>query len=266
MKGLKGLVRVPRELGIEGVTVFASLRPVRPITVVCLLIAFSPTGWTLEGTEVELSHLGAWTSPVEGWSTVGSVRLDPDNPKKILTQPGPGVIYNGTTGKASNLISKEEFGDVQLHVEFCIPKGSNSGVKFQAVYEIQIFDSFGSSKKPTGRDCGGIYPRSEEKPKYHQIDDGYAPLSNASKPSGEWQVLDATFLAPRFDSSGKKLASARITAVLNGKTVQDNLEVPYPTGSAWHDQEKPTGPILLQADHGPVAFRNLKARRLPAKS
>ena len=86
---------------------------------------------------------------------------------------------------------------------------------------------------------------------------------NASKPPGEWQVLDLTFLAPRFDASGKKLECARITAVLNGKKVQDKLEVHSPTGSHWRDKEKTTGPIMLQGDHGPVAFRNLKVRRLP---
>jgi len=237
----------------------------RSLAVVSLWLILAPTGWTQEGKLVELTGLDAWKSPVEGWSSVGSVGLDPKDPKRLLAEPGSGVIYNGPSGKALNLLSKESFGDVELHIEFCIPKGSNSGVKFQAVYEVQIFDSYGSTKKPTGRDCGGVYPRSEEKPKYHQIDDGYAPLLNASKPPGDWQVLDATFQAPRFDSSGQKTANARLTVILNGKTVQDNLEVPTPTGSAWHDREKTTGPILLQADHGPVAFRNIKARRLPAK-
>ncbi len=242
-----------------------SSRPVRFFALVLITLAFAPKGWSEEGGVVDLSGLGAWKAPVEGWLTVGSVGLDPKDPKKLATEPGEGVIYNGPTGKAKNLISKEEFGDVEIHVEFFIPKGSNSGVKFQSVYEIQIFDSFGSTKKPTGRDSGGVYPRSEEKPRYHQIDDGYAPLVNASKAPGEWQVLDATFLAPRFDSSGQKTACARITAVLNGKTVQDNLEVHSPTGSAWRDKEKPTGPILIQADHGPIALRNLKARRLVPK-
>ncbi len=175
------------------------------------------------------------------------------------------MIYNGPTGRAKNLISKESFGDVELHIEFNVPKGSNSGVKFQAVYEVQIFDSFGVKRPLQGSDNGGVYPRSEEKPKYHHIDDGHAPLLNASKAPGEWQVLDITFLAPRFDASGKKIASARITAILNGQKVQDSLEVETPTGAAWKNQEKTTGPILLQADHGPVAFRNVKARRLPSK-
>ena len=239
-------------------------RDARTLAVIGLILALAPRGWTEDGAWVDLMGLDAWKSPVEGWSTVGSAGLDSKNPKMLAVESGTGVIYNGPTGRAKNLISKESFGDVEFHVEFNVPKGSNSGVKFQAVYEVQIFDSFGK-KSLKGGDCGGVYPRSEEKPKYHHIDDGHAPLLNATKPPGEWQVLDLTFLAPRFDASGKKAANARITAVLNGKVVQDNLEVETPTGSAWKNKEQPTGPILLQADHGPVAFRNLKARRLPAR-
>ncbi|WP_435005092.1 3-keto-disaccharide hydrolase [Tundrisphaera lichenicola] len=214
---------------------------------------------------VDLSSLDAWKPPIQGWATAGSANLDPADPRKLATEPGSDLIHNGPIGRGRNLISKEEFGDVEVHLEFLLPKGSNSGVKFQAVYEVQIFDSYGSTRKPTGRDSGGVYPRSEEKPKYHQIDDGYAPLANACKPPGEWQVLDATFHAPRFDDKGQKIANARISATLNGQKVQDNLEVPTPTGSAWHDAPKPTGPLLIQADHGPIAFRSIKARRLDSK-
>ncbi len=235
------------------------------LAVAVFSLAFAGRAWADEPGWVDLSGLDAWKSPVEGWSTVGSVALDPKNPRVFVAEAGSGVIYNGEKGRARNLVSKETFGDVEMHIEFNVPKGSNSGVKFQAVYEVQIFDSFGAKKALKGSDNGGVYPRSEEKPKYHHIDDGHAPLLNASKPPGEWQVLDVTFLAPRFDASGKKVASARITAILNGKTVQDNLEVETPTGAAWKNKEKTTGPILLQADHGPVAFRNLKARRLQTK-
>lgn len=224
------------------------------------LASSSPAGFD-DPEVVDLGLLEAWRTS-KGWEPVRSVGLDPGNPKALAAEPGEGGFYNGSTGRGPNLVSKEEFGDVALHVEFVVPKGSNSGVKFQGVYEVQIYDSFGSTKKPSGRDNGGIYARSEEKPKYHQIDDGQAPSANASRPPGEWQVLDATFLAPRFDASGKKVDCARITVVLNGQLVQDRVEVHSPTGSAWREPEKPTGPILLQGDHGPVAFRNLRARRL----
>jgi hypothetical protein len=127
---------------------------------------------------------------------------------------------------------------------------------------VQIFDSFGV-KEPKGDGCGGIYPRAELLPKYHHIDDGYPPRVNACRPPGEWQTLDVVFRAPRFDKAGKKVANARFDkVVLNGQTVHEELEVPTPTGHAYIRKEVPTGSILLQADHGPVAFRKIRVRRL----
>ena len=46
----------------------------------------------------------------------------------------------------------------------------------------------------------------------------------------------------------------------NGQVVHENVEVKTPTGHAWKDKEIPVGPLLLQADHGPVAFRAIKVR------
>ena len=48
--------------------------------------------------------------------------------------------------------------------------------------------------------------------------------------------------------------------MLNGTLIHENVELATPTGHAWHDKEVPTGPLLLQADHGPVAFRNVRVR------
>ena len=77
-----------------------------------------------------------------------------------------------------------------------IPKGSNSGVKFEGLYEIQIFDSHGVAK-PTASHCGGIYPRAELLPKYHYLDEGIPPrVERRPKPFGEWQTLDVVFRAP----------------------------------------------------------------------
>ena len=40
------------------------------------------------------------------------------------------------------------------------------------------------------------------------------------------------------------------------------IEVKYPTGSAWVTKEVAKAPFLLQTDHGPVAFRNVRVRPL----
>src|SRR6266516_1751770 len=113
-------------------------------------------------------NLDVWKTPHGDWTQVAGVALDPKNAKKLVAQDGKGVWYNGPKGRTANLHSKQKFADVEVHLEFNIPKGSNSGIKFHGHYEIQILDSFGK-KELTGDDCGGIYPRAELKPKYHHI-------------------------------------------------------------------------------------------------
>jgi hypothetical protein len=216
-----------------------------------------------DGAWVELSGLDAWRRPTTNWEIVGKTALVAKNQRKLDATPGAGVITNGRTGRGINLVSKRSFGDVEVHAEFMIPKGSNSGIKLEEVYEIQIFDSH-DAKTLTASHCGGVYPRAELLPTYHHIDQGYPPKVNACKPPGEWQTLDIVFRAPRFDVSGKKTANARFVSVkLNSQVVQENLDLPTPTGNNWRNTEHPTGCILLQGDHGAVAFRHVRARPLP---
>lgn len=206
-------------------------------------------------------NLDAWKAPRGRWEFVREVHLRADNPKRFEAETGEGaILYNGPTGRTSNLITTEKFGDVALHVEFNVPKGSNSGVKLHGHYEIQIADSWGR-EQPTASDCGGIYPRALLLPRYHHIDDGYPPRANASRAPGDWQTLDIEFQAPRFDDEGKKTANARfLKVVLNGQVIHDDQELTNPTGNNWRNPEFATGPILLQGDHGPVAFRNIRIR------
>jgi hypothetical protein len=60
---------------------------------------------------------------------------------------------------------------------------------------------------------------------------------------------------------GEKVANAvLVKAVLNGQVIHENQELKTPTGANWTLKETPTGPLLLQADHGPVAFRNVRIK------
>ena len=45
---------------------------------------------------------------------------------------------------------------------------------------------------------------------------------------------------------------------LNGQVVQENVELDHGTNVGRSKPEFPAAPLLLQGDHGPVAFRNLK--------
>ena len=72
-----------------------------------------------------------------------------------------------------------------------------------------------------------------------------------------------TFRAPRFARDGTKVENARfVKVVLNGQVIHENVDVKSPTGHVWRQKEVAQGPILLQGDHGPVAFRNIRVRPL----
>jgi hypothetical protein len=217
-------------------------------------------GW-IQLTDGKL--MDAWAGKTEGWSWAESVRLSETNPKFLAFSGTGAVLVNGDKGRTGDLITKQKFTDVDVHVEFLIAKGSNSGIKFHAVYEIQILDSAGA-KELTGDSCGGIYPRAELTPRYHYLDKGIAPRVNAARPAGEWQTLDVTFLSPRFGADGKKIAHAKVVkATLNGQVIHENQELLTPTGHNWSKKEVASGPFMLQGDHGPVAFRNVRIRELP---
>jgi predicted dehydrogenase len=148
-------------------------------------------------------------------------------------------------------------------VEFLVPRGSNSGVYLMGRYEVQILDSFGVERGDyPGNECGGLYPRWLDE----QNVGGRSPRANASRPAGEWQSFDIVFRAPRFDARGRKTAHARFVKVMhNGVLVHENAEVTGPTRAARFEREAdegPAGPLQLQGDHGPVAYRNLRIRPL----
>ena len=203
------------------------------------------------------SAFGQWRGEHGTWQEVGAVTLDPQNAKALLATPGRGVMLNSAAGHTVDLLSVAEFGDCRLHVEFCVPKDSNSGIYLLGRYEVQILDSFGQTAPGSG-DCGGLYSSCSGEPKCYP---GKAPPAGISRAPGEWQSFDVIFRAPRFDATGRKTANARFVEVRhNGRVIHENAEVTCPTCAAAFNDERPTGPLKLQGDHGPVAFRNLRVR------
>lgn len=226
------------------------------------LTASAQDGWTdLFSTKLDTHFRG----PKFGeWHRTTEVTLDPANPRKLFAKEADGPIWiNGAKGRTNDLYTKKKFGDCEVHLEFMMSKGSNSGIKFHGHYEVQICDSFGKATVD-GSDCGGIYPRAEVNKGYRHIDKGIAPKTNACKAPGEWQTLDIVFRAPRFDKDGKKIENARLPKVLlNGTAIHVDQELKTPTGDRWKNAEMAEGPIMIQGDHGPVAFRNVRIKTLP---
>lgn len=187
--------------------------------------------------------------------------LPPPPPKAVEIFPGTGVLLNENTKTIKDhLLTTWQHGDILLDMEVMIPKGSNSGVYLQGRYEVQLLDSWGK-RNATSADIGGIH-RNWEKEK-GKIYMGKAPLTNAAKAPGLWQRLTIAFKAPKFDAQGKKTANARFLYVdLNGIRIHENVEVPLPTGGPIEKNEVTAGPLMIQGDHGTMAFRNIRYKLL----
>jgi hypothetical protein len=156
------------------------------------------------------------------------------------------------------LITKEKFGDVQLHVEWMIPKGvegagqsrGNSGVELMRSYEIQVLESYENLTYADGQ-AASIYGQ-------------WPPLVNASRPQGEWNVYDIYFEAPKFDGDNV-VKPGFVTVIHNGILVHHRKEI---LGHVIHRRVatyKPHGaeePLSLQDHNQVVRYRNIWIRRL----
>lgn len=164
-----------------------------------------------------------------------------------------GVVEVNGTG---SIMTKEEFGDCQLHIEWAAPtevKGNgqergNSGVYFQGRYEIQVLDSYNNKTYSNGQ-AGAFYGHN-------------APLVNASRKPGEWQIYDIVFHAPKRKENGE-VEQGSFTVFHNGVLIQDHIAIKGDaTTAAKFSGVTPKGPLVLQ-DHGnPVRYRNIWIRPL----
>ena len=167
--------------------------------------------------------------------------------------------YFDVVPKTGSIVTRDKFGDVQLHLEFAMPdppRGSsqdrgNSGVIFMGVYEIQVLDSFENLTYADGQ-AGSIYGE-------------YPPLVNAARRPGEWQTYDIVFEAPRFNGT-TLVQPAYATVIWNGVLVQHRRPLMGRTSATMtvhqytpHDAELP---LTLQDHSHPVRFRNIWIRRL----
>ena len=189
-------------------------------------------GWTPKGDKAK----SKWR--------VGTATADEAGKLLFKEGEGEGELVN-TAGGGVDLATDAKFGDVTVELEFMVPKGSNSGVYLMGEYEVQVLDSFGKpDAKLTQGDVGAIYSAA-------------APKVNASKKPGEWQKFVIVFEAPHFEGDKKVKNGKFVKVELNGTVLHENVEVKGPTGGGLTNKEKAEGPLMLQGDHGPVAFRNV---------
>ncbi len=180
---------------------------------------------------------------------------DPVDGGKVLSSNDPA----GAGGKygAADIITKKEYGDFRLHVEFFIKDpGGNSGVYLQNRYEIQVLDGDSTSH--------GMAAIINESPSPYY----------AYKGLGQWNSYDIVFRAARF-KEGKRSEKAMVTLYFNGKKVHRNQSINQVWGGPNSGMDggndggkgitdKPGG-LKLQAEGHEVYYRNIWIKELKLK-
>ena len=152
----------------------------------------------------------------------------------------PGGVLKNTVEKGTHgtdLVSDKKFWNFTVRYEYMTPDGSNSGFYLRGRHEIQILGDY-KEGKATKTGNGSLY-------------DFKAPDKFVTRPGGQWQSVEATIIGNR------------ITVILNGVKIHDNVLCDRPTGGQLDDQVNEPGPILLQGNHGTVSFRNILIKELP---
>ncbi|MDC6390926.1 DUF1080 domain-containing protein [Maribacter sp. PR1] len=191
------------------------------------------------------SDLDNWISSID--STAAKWHLNNDGSMTVKDKTG-------------DIQTKQNFGDIQLHIEWKSPlpvqeegqHRGNSGIFLNGMYEVQVLDQ---NDNPT-------YVNGQVASIYKQ----HVPLAMASVPTGDWNTYDIIYHAPEFNNEGGKTKSGDITVIHNGVLVQDHIELKGTTPYiGWpKNPAHGKGPLKLQ-DHGDdsrVSYRNIWVREL----
>jgi hypothetical protein len=184
----------------------------------------------------------------DGKDTSQWIQRDTKGPCLWDVVDGSLQVKSGT----SDIMTKREFGDYRLHIEFWLPlmadqkdQGrANSGVYNQGRYEIQVLDSFNNPTYKAGG-VGSLYAQKD-------------PDAYAIKPPETWNIYDIVLKSARLDKNGKLISKPVISVWHNGIRIHRNVEIETPMTAAgvdgtWVDK----GPILLQNHGAPVRYRNI---------
>jgi len=169
-------------------------------------------------------------------------------------------IVDGHAEMRGGIVTKESFGDIQLHLEWTTPpvddptrvgqQRGNSGIVFMGRYEVQVLSGYDN---PTYADGGvgaiyGVYP----------------PMVNPCLPEGQWNSFDFVFEAPKFDGD-KLVKPAFLTLFFNGVMVHNRAQFLGSTARepiASYTPHEPELPFQLQGHVGPAWYRNIWVRRI----
>jgi hypothetical protein len=177
---------------------------------------------------------------------------DPVDGGTVLQTDDPAAA-GGKYG-AADLVTKKEYRDFRLHIEFLVMKpGGNSGVYLQNRYEIQVLDG-----DKTKHGMGAVINETESP--YH-----------AYNGVGKWNAYDIIFRAARF-ADGRRTDPAMVTMYFNGQKVHTNQPIKQVHGGpnsgidGGNDggkgiTDRPGG-LKLQAEGHDVRYRNTWIKEL----
>lgn len=156
------------------------------------------------------------------------------------------LVNNGTGPYAT---TNEDFGDIELLIDYKTVPHADSGVYLRGAPQVQIWDNTQvfDPKKPDRKPhlgSGGLFNNTPNTP-------GRDPLVNADKPFGEWNHF-------RIRQIG-----AKTWVWLNEKLVVDGA-----TMENYWDRAQPLpakGPIMLQTHGGEIRWKNLFVREIGAE-
>ena len=141
------------------------------------------------------------------------------------------ILRNTEAG--AHIITKQEFRDFDLSLQFRLPPGGNSGVYLRGRYEIQLHD---------GQDAPPI--------KYTGAVWGQIPVETKMyKGPNIWNEMQV------------RVKGNQVSVVVNRKPVIRSQQFKGPTRGAINQNESAPGPILLQCLKG-AQFRNIMIKEL----
>jgi len=142
------------------------------------------------------------------------------------------LIFNG---RGRSLCTAKDYGDFEMHVDWKIESGGDSGIYLRGAPQVQIWDP---NQVKIG--SGGLYNNQKNPSK---------PSKIADRPIGRWN----TFYI--------KMVGDRVTVKLNGVLVVDNVVME----NYWQRDKPiyPTGQIELQNHGSTLWFKNIYIREIP---
>jgi hypothetical protein len=210
---------------------------------------------------------GSYAMLHKNWKYWNGPRLKATMPIKWKIEKDPvdaGTVMNtndpaaaGGLYGAADIVTKKEYRDFRLHVEFFIAKpGGNSGVYLQNRYEIQVLDG-----DDTKHGMAAVINESES---------GLYAYNGL----GKWNAYDITFRAARFEN-GKRVEKAMVTLYFNGKKIHTNFPISKVWGGPNSGQDGGNddgngitdlpGGLKLQAEGHDVLYRNIWIKPLKIK-